>query len=89
MVRDCGIERRLGRIPAASASQLAKWELLDLYLADDEFSAEFSRLRQIHISVLSCIFKTQFGPEDGPKTTLDEYHEKLIQLLEKDTPDIR
>ena len=34
-------------------------------------------------------FKTQCGPEDGPKTTLDEYHEKLIQLLEKDTPDIR
>ena len=78
----------MGRIPVAYALQLAKWELVNLYLEDNEFSADFSRLRQVHKSVLSRLIKTPFGPEADSKTTSEEYLDKLIELLGKAAPDI-
>lgn len=74
------------RIPVAWGLDLAKCELLKLYLADQKFSEEFSRLRQKHVAVLSYILTAQFGSESNSMPTFDDLDVKLIEVLQEDGP---
>jgi hypothetical protein len=79
---------RKSRIPATYAVDLAKAELLRLYLADEEFSEEFESVRQRHETTLCQLLRDTSDSGTTENHTPDDSETEIMKLLEKTGPGI-
>lgn len=76
------VKIRAKRIPAAYGIDIARYELLTLFLADQQFSEEFTQLRQKHSAMLSRLLTAKFGSESSSMPSQDKLDNKEIEFFE-------
>ena len=74
------------RVPSAYAEDLAKYELIDLYLKDGEFSSELGRILRKHDTVLTRLLNSPHDPGVMGEAAASDLERQVLETLRRDAP---